>query len=118
MQTKISYRWVLGGIYYYALFQLIYLARFGSLNTTVSSLDAWLIIVGMCSVAVLLYYANKGALFWKLLIAFLIAIPLSLVLALIGGLFGAVGVFAAGLLPFVILLSVGYWLAKPRSEPA
>lgn len=95
------------------LFQIIYFSRFGQFNLEFSSADASLVAVGIISVLFLMYFADKlrsrrGLLF----IPFLIALPFAAVGALGGGLLGIAGVLIFGTAPFLIALSIGYWLLK------
>ena len=118
MGNYTSYPWaLLWGFYYYLVFQLIFLVRFGSLNISFSSIDRALPVIGILSVVLLMYFADKlqrgkGLLF----IPFLIALPFSVFGALGGGLLGAVGMLIFGLVPFVIALPIGYWLIKKFSS--
>lgn len=111
-----SYVWAALGLLYYVLFQLIYLVRFGSLNMTFNPLDLNLIVLGVVSVAALIYFANKLGGWKMLLIPYLIALPLSAFGALAGGLMGALGMLFFGLVPFAITLPIGYWLIKKFSS--
>lgn len=115
--TKYSYVWAIPfGLYYYVIFQLVYLARFGSLNMSFNVLDVSLLALGILSMVMLLYFANKlGG--WKMLvIPLLIAFPFSAFGALSGGLHGVLGVLLFGLVPFAITLPIGYWLIKKFSS--
>jgi len=114
MTNYLSYPWALAwGLYYYVLFQIIFLARFGSLNLSFNALDISLIVLGVLSVVLLVYFANKlSARKGLLFIPFVIALPFSVIGALAGGLFGFIGIIAFGIVPFVIALPLGYWLIK------
>ena len=114
MTNYLSYPWALAwGLYYYVLFQLIFLARFGALNLSFNALDISLIVLGVLSVVLLVYFANKlSARKGLLFIPFVIALPFSVIGALAGGLFGFIGIIAFGIVPFVIALPLGYWLIK------
>ncbi len=66
------------GLYFYALFQLSFLVRFGSLNTSFNILDFGSVLVGIISVVILLYFMRKltrGRGF--MLIPFLLMVPFS-----------------------------------------
>ena len=110
----LSYQWsILYGLYMYLIFQIMFLSRFGSINTTFTSLDIFIIAVGIISVIIAMYFANKlGSGRAWLLVPFLIALPFSYIGILSGGLFGIVGILIGGLLPFAVLLPLGYWLVK------
>lgn len=114
MNTFLTYPWALVfGLYYYVIFQLIYLARFGSLNLNWSMVDVSLPIVGIVSTVLFVYFAKRiprrRGLFF---IPFLTALSLSVFGALGGGLLGPVGVLIFGLVPFALFLPLGYWLVK------
>lgn len=99
------------GLYYYLIFQLIYLVRFGAFNASFSTIDIFLYVNGVLSVTLYVYFGQKSGGKWGLLcIPFVIALPVSLVGSLGGGLLGPVGTVIFGLVPFVIALPVGSWL--------
>jgi len=114
MSNYTSYPWaVLYGFYFYIIFQIVFLLRFGSINMNVSVLDAFLVLNGILSVLMLMWFANKlprkkGFLF----IPFGIALPFSMIGALGGGLLGWIGILIGGLVPFVIAIPIGYFLIK------
>ena len=105
------------GLYFYALFQLSFLVRFGSLNTSFNILDFGSVLVGIISVVILLYFMRKltrGRGF--MLIPFLLMVPFSYLGALGGGLLGMLGIVAFGTIPFAGGLSVGYFAIKRFSH--
>ncbi len=105
------------GLYFYALFQLSFLVRFGSLNTSFNILDFGSVLVGIISVVILLYFMRKltrGRGF--MLIPFLLMVPFSYLGALGGGLLGVLGIVAFGTIPFAVGLSVGYFAIKRFSH--
>ncbi len=105
------------GLYFYALFQLSFLVRFGSLNTSFNILDFGIVLVGIISVVILLYFMRKltrGRGF--MLIPFLLMVPFSYLGALGGGLLGMLGIVAFGTIPFPVGLSVGYFAIKHFSH--
>lgn len=105
------------GLYFYALFQLSFLVRFGSLNTSFNILDFGSVLVGIISVVLLLYFMRKltrGQGF--MLIPFLLMVPFSYLGALGGGLLGMLGIVAFGTIPFAVGLSVGYFAIKRFSQ--
>ena len=106
-----SYPWAfVYGLYFYVLFQVMYLVRFGSFNLSVSTTDLGLVIVGIGSVLMLMYTTRKLAHGKRLLlISFFLALPIAYVGALSGGLIGLPGVIIYGLTPFVIFLLIGYF---------
>ena len=109
-----SYVWAIAyGLYYYALFQLLFLLRFGTLNFTFTLADLGLWAVGIGSVWMGAYFCNKlrrGKAF--LVIPFLVAIPFSVVGTLGGGLLGMLGILLFGLIPFAALLPIGYGITR------
>ena len=116
MSNYFSYPWaVLYGLYFYILFQGMYVWRFGSINTHMSILTLYLVLVGIISVLMLMFFmqrlAHKKALMF---VPFLLTLPFAYVGALGGGLLGAIGILFFGLAPFVIALPAGYWLIKKR----
>lgn len=119
MNRYLAYPWsLLFGFYYYVLFQFIYLLRFGSFNTRVSYLDAFLVAVGIISVLIFMFFAKK--LIRKrglLLIPFVLAVPFSAFGALGGGLLGFLGILIFGLVPFFAIPPLGYWIIKRFVEP-
>ena len=112
MEKYFSYPWAFPfGLYFYVLFQIMYAMRFGNINTNYSILDLFIWAVGIGSVLMLMYFMRK--LEHKrtlMLIPFAIALPLSYVAALGGGLLGTLGVLFFGLVPFAAILALGYWL--------
>ena len=102
----------------FAQFQPVSVARLridrGKLNQRRDGLSGCtIVLVGVASVLLLIYFARKlergrGWLF----VPFLIALPFAYVGALAGGLLGYVGVVIFGLIPFIITLSIGYWIIK------
>ena len=114
MTRLLSYPWALAfGLYYYFLFQLIYLVRFGSVNTTLSIADGALSIVGLGSVLFAQYLTRRLADRRALMaIPFALALPFSLFGALGGGLLGPLAVAIYGLAPFAIALPLGFWIIE------
>lgn len=112
MSLPTSYPWALAyGAYFYVLFQLVYLVRFGSFNMDVNVFDMSLYGVGVVSVLILLYFAHKltrGR--GYLLFPFVLAAGASVVTTLGGGLLGFVGAVLFGLIPFAVILPLGYWV--------
>lgn len=117
-----GYQWsVVLGLYFYLLFQVIYLVQFGSFNWRFELGDIGLLAVGLFSVLLTQYYARKlPRLRGLVLIPFLLAAWLSTYMALGGGLLGVWGVVGFGLLPFVIIIPLGYKLIRRfvvKAEP-
>ena len=109
-----TYPWaLLYGFYFFLLFQIMSVVLFGGLNTNLNILDVFLYVVGVLSVLLFMYFAKKLGDRWKSLwIPFVIALPYAYIGALGGGLIGAAGILIYGLLPFIVVLSLGYWLIK------
>lgn len=106
-------RGALYGLYFYALQQGIYLVRFKELNTQVNMLDLYLVVVGILSVWLFMFFRSKMhskkariALF----VAFILAVPIASVGALLGGLLGPIGILAYGLIPFAVLMTIVFIL--------
>ncbi|MDE2078981.1 MAG: hypothetical protein KGI73_01195 [Patescibacteria group bacterium] len=115
MRVLLSYPWALAyGLYFYFLFQVVYLARFGSLNMTMSWGDLALYVVGVGSVLLCQYFSRKliGWRQWLMAVSFLLALPFAFSGALGGGLLGWFGVVILGLIPFCVALPLSYWLIK------
>lgn len=114
MNRYLSYPWAfVCGFYYYIIFQLVYFARFGALNTTWSFADVFLPVVGVVSLLMFIFFAKRiGRRRELFFIPFLIALPFSVLGALGGGLLGFLGVLIFGILPFFIILPLGFWLVK------
>jgi len=114
MSKFLSYPWaILFGLYMYIAFQVMYLIRFGSLNMEVQFIDLSILVVGILSVMIYVYFARKLTTKRRLLfVAFLIAVPFGYIGALGGGLLGFIGTIVFGIVPFAILIPLGYWIAK------
>lgn len=114
MKSYSSYVWALPlGLYFYLLFQVVFLLRFGEFNLEFSYIDLGIWLVGVLSVLIATYFCNKltsGK--WYLLIPFLLALPLAFFGSLGGGLFGLLMLVVFGTLPFAVLLPPSYWLIK------
>jgi len=114
MKNYFSYPWsILYGLYMYVIFHILFLVRFGRINVEVNSSDIFIVLVGIFSVVLLMYFGNKvGDKKKLLLIPFVIAIPFSYMGALGGGLLGPIGMLVFGILPFLITLPIGYVFLK------
>jgi len=118
MKNYTSYPWaILFGLYFYLLFQVMFLLRFGSLNLTFNVLDLVIILVGIFSVALLFFCMRKlpAKQSWMIL-PFLLAVPLAYIGALGGGLLGAIGILIFGLVPFFVFLPIGYLIIKQSGK--
>lgn len=120
MKNYFSYPWaLLYGLYFYLLFQGMYAWRFGHLNTDVSLLGISIIVVGMVSVFLLLFFMRHLARRkFLLLVPFLLALPFAYVGALGGGLLGVLGILIFGITPFLIALPAGYFVIKRLNKNA
>jgi len=114
MNTFLSYRWALAyGLYFYILFQLVFIVRFGMVNLNVSVADVALYVVGVVSVILCQYFSRKlRSRKWLMAVPFVVALPFSFSGALSGGLFGWLGIVIFGIVPFAVALPLGYWLIK------
>ena len=114
MKSYSQYAWsVLFGLYFYILFQVVFLVRFGQFNIGFSYLDLGLWLVGVFSIMIATYFCQKLAKGkWYLLIPFVIALPFSFFGALGGGLLGLLPLVIFGIIPFAILIPPSYWLIK------
>ncbi len=119
MRRLLSYPWAfLYGFYFYLLFQIVYIVRFGHVNTVFSFSDTALYAVGLASVLLCQYLARelpraRGF----MIIPFLVGLPFGFVGALGGGLLGWLGVFIFGFVPFAVALPTGYWVVKRVAAP-
>ena len=109
-------------LYYYLTFEIVYLKRFGEFNWQFDIYFLGLLIIGFLSVLLVQYYARRlGARSWLILLPFIVALPLSVIASLGGGLLGLFGLIAFGLLPFVIIVPLGYKLIRrlilPQETP-
>ena len=118
MKNYFTYPWaILYGFYLYIIFHALFLFRFGRINTSVSVNDLFILLVGILSVVLLMYFGNKiGEKRQLLFIPFVIAVPFSYVGVLGGGLLGPVGMVLFGMIPFLITLPVGYFFLKGRGS--
>lgn len=114
MAFFLAYPWAFAyGLYFYALFQFVFFARFGAFNTNFSVGDFALYAVGVLSVLLCQYFSRKlRARRWLMTVPFVVAMPFAYVWALGGGLFGWFGVVIFGFIPFLIALPLGYWLIR------
>ena len=107
---------VLLGLLYYPLQQLIFFWRFGRFNTIFSVNDLLLPLVGIFAFLLLFSFLkrteqkNGRMLLWILFI--LLAIPLSLIGSVGGGLLGPLGIVIFGLVPVLIVLAIGKGIAR------
>ena len=109
-------------LYYYLTFQLVHLKRFGEFNWRFDVYFLGLLVIGFLSILLMQYYGRRlGAKSWLILVPFIIALPLSVMASLGGGLLGVFGLLAFGLLPFVIIVPLGYKLIRrlilPKETP-
>jgi len=118
MKNYSSYPWaVLYGLYFYLIFHVLFLFRFGRVNTSVNINDMFIVLVGILSVLLLMYFGNKIEKKRKILfIPFVIAVPFSYIGALGGGLLGPVGILLFGIIPFLITLPIGYVFLRRRES--
>ena len=101
------------GIYMYLLFHLTYWARFGRINTSFSYMDLFIVLVGVLSVWIFIFFSKrlKKRRMW-LWAPFILAVPFGYLGSLGGGLIGPLGILIFGLIPFGLLIPIGYWLIK------
>jgi hypothetical protein len=109
---------ILYGAYFYLIFQLMFVTRFGGINMHFTVLDIFIWLVGVASIAGLMYFMGKlGGRKHLMWIPFVIAVPLGFIGALGGGLLGIFGLLVFGLLPFALILPAGYWLIGRYASP-
>lgn len=99
------------GIYFFLLQEVIFFIRFGRFNTNLSWEDASLYVIGVASMLLVFYFLHKlktQSSKRLLILSFCIAVALSLITSLFGGLLGVYGSIAYGIAPFIIILTTGY----------
>jgi len=112
-----SWRWVLGvGLFSVAAQILLFYARFGHWNTYSSFTDYLLFfLAGALGGWILTFFLNRqfsSANRWAVWIAFLLAIPIALLMMLAGGLLGPLGVLIFPQIPWAIFTWVGSWVGR------
>ncbi len=114
MKAFLAYPWaLLYGLYFYVLFQIVFLIRFGHVNGGVGMGEIALYAVGLGSVLFCQWLTKKHPGHeLAMTVAFVLATPFAFFGALLGGLFGALGVFLLGIIPFLVILSLGYVLIR------
>lgn len=114
MDRFLAYPWAVPfGLYFYGMFQAVYMARFGGINTTFTFLDIIIWAIGVSSLVLFAFFAQQLERQRELmLIPLVVSLPFGYIGALVGGLFGHLGVFVGGLLPFALILSAGYLLIR------
>ena len=118
MQTrKLSIYWSgLVGLLVVALQVIIFYARFGRWNTAAPIIDyLWLFIGGWLGGWLLITTLNRQeakSAWWSVLVAFLIATPISLFMSVMGGVLGPVGVVVFPLIPWALALWIGTLVGK------
>lgn len=96
------------GLLYYPLQQLIFYVRFGRFNATFHPMDLLLEVVGVLAFLMLSYtlsttkQSSARTLLWVLFL--LVAVPLSLIGSVGGGLLGPLGIVVFGLVPVLLVL--------------
>jgi len=91
----------------------MYVIQFGSLNTEFSLPDFFIVFVGIVSVWMLMYFMRRlPRMRTVMFIPFVVALPFGYIGTLGGGLLGVIGILLGGLVPFAVILSIGYWLIK------
>jgi hypothetical protein len=113
MEKKMSYWWSLPiGLVYPVVQVLIYLYRFGQLNTLASPLDYLMYFAaGLAGALLLIFFlrrSRKRAGRWVIVAAYLLAAPLAVAGMVGGGLLGPVGVILFSFVPWAVFMWIGY----------
>jgi len=114
---KISFRWsLLMGLLTVAVQAITFYVRFDRMNVDATFGDYILFfIAGTAGGLILIFFLNRGASTgkrWMVLIAFLLATPLSLLLMLAGGMLGPLGVILFPQIPWALLAWLGSLVGK------
>ena len=109
-----AYLWAtVYGAYLYLLFQIMFFARFGRINTQVSVLDLFIWVVGIVSVLILMFFMRKLPTRKALMfVPFVIALPFGYVGTMGGGLIGPLGMLILGTIPFAVILAIGFGVVR------
>ena len=114
---KLSIYWSgLVGLAVVALQLVIFYFRFGRWNTDAPIIDQlWVFVGGWLGGWLLITTLNKQeerAAWWSVLVGFIVATPVALAAAIVGGLLGPVGPVAFPLLPWALGLWIGTLVGK------
>ena len=94
----------------------LFYIRFGSINTQSGWLDyVMFFLTGVIGGLILIFFlrqqtSNKG--WWIVLIAFLLAFPVSMGFLLLGGLFGYIGILLVPQIPWALTTWIGSLIGK------
>ena len=113
LEKTIPYWWSLPIGFVYPILQvMIYLFRFGKLNTLASPLDYLIyFIAGVTGALLLIFFlrrSRKRMGRWVILGTYLLAAPLALAGMVGGGLLGPIGVILFSLVPWALFIWLGY----------
>lgn len=119
-EKYLAYPWaLLYGIDYYLLFQIVNFVRFDRFNWSFSILEFMLYVVGVASVLLTLFlYKKLEGKLGALIGLYLLATPFSYIGALMGGLIGAPGILIFGMVPYVVVLGVGFFILLSHKKKA
>lgn len=117
MNKKPSFLWALAGGLLFAVLQiLIFLVRFGRLDTEAALTDyLWFFLAGALIGAGLIYLLRRSEnqdIFRAVLIAFVISLPFAAFGMLFGGILGAIGVIFLGVSPSLFIMGLGYYVGR------
>ncbi len=117
MNKKPSFFWALAvGLLFPVLQVVIFLIRFGRLDTEAPITDYLLFFLAGSLIGVALIYflrrSETQSVFNATLVAFIISLPFALFGMVVGGVVGVVGIFLLGVSPAVFITGVGYFIGR------
>jgi len=115
--TKISYWWsVLYGLIFLVIQMGTFYFRYNTLSIEFVSYILFFII-GLVAGLFVIYMVEKGKSVISLNVGAIIALPVALILSIIGGLFvlsGLLGVLVGGIIPFLIIIYIASFIGVKK----
>ena len=121
MDKKPSFLWALAvGVAFPLLQVIIFLIRFGRLDTQAPPADYLLFFLGGAFAGVgLIYFLRRSqtrGTFRAVIVAFIISVPFALFGMVMGGMIGLVGALILGVSPSIFITAVGYFAGRAFSK--